>query len=64
MHIYLHLVNESGVAIVEQAPESGFHLEGARFDICGTSEESDNPNTMGKAQSIPPLPCVLQMLFT
>ena len=64
MHIYLCLVKESGDPIVEQPPESGFHSEEVGFDICGTFEESDNPNTVGKPQSIPPLHCVLQMLFT
>jgi len=44
-------VNESGDPLVEQVPEAGFYLEEVGFDICGTSEESDNPNTIGESRS-------------
>jgi hypothetical protein len=61
MHLYLRLVNEIVESAVEQVPEEGFQ---SGFDICGISEEMDNPDTAGKPRSIQPLPCVLQMLFT
>jgi len=41
-------VNESGDQFVEQVPKAGFHSEEVGFDICGTTEKSDNPNTIGK----------------
>jgi len=41
-------VNESGEPLLEQVPEAGFHYEEVGFDICGPSEESDNPNIEGK----------------
>ena len=44
MHNYLRLVNESGDPCVEQVQEEGFHSMEVGFDICGPSEESDNPN--------------------
>ena len=52
-------MNKSGDPLVEQAPEAGFHSEEVGFNICGASEESDNPNTAGKPRSINPFPCIL-----
>ena len=61
IHLYLHLVNESGDSLIEQ--EMGFLLVDW---ICYPwfSEVSDNPNTAGKPRSINPFPYDLQMLFT
>ena len=52
MHLYLCIANENGDPLVEQVPEVGFHSEEVGVNICGTSEEFDNPNTAGKPRSI------------
>jgi hypothetical protein len=48
-------VNEIGDPSVEQVPEEGFELVEVGFDIYGFFEETDNPTTTGKPQSIHPL---------
>ena len=52
-------MNERGDPIVEQASEAGFHLEGVGLESGGFPNISDNPDTVGKPQSIQPFPCVL-----
>ena len=47
-------MNECGDLLVEQVPESSFHSTEVGFDICGPSEESDNPNIEGKPRNINP----------
>jgi len=64
MHIYFRLVNESGDPSVEQSPEEGFHSVEVGSGDYGISRVTNNPDTIGKPQSIQPLPCVLQILFT
>jgi len=64
MHNYLHLVNLSGDPCVEQVQEEGFHSMEVGSEGYGISRVTNNPDTIGKPQSIQPLPCVLQILFT
>jgi hypothetical protein len=53
MHIYyLRIVDESGDPIVEQASEAGFHLETIGLESGAVIDASDNPDTVGKPQSI------------
>ena len=49
MHLYLHLVNESGDSIFEQ--EKGF-LSWIGYVFCDYSKVTDNPDTEGKPRSI------------
>ena len=59
MHFYLRLVNESGDLIVEQSFEVGFHSEEVGLESGSFHDVSNNPDTVGKPQSIQPFPCVL-----
>jgi hypothetical protein len=58
MHIYLHLVDESGEVSVEQSTEEGVHSVEVGPEGC-VADFSNNPNTAGKPQSISPLLYVL-----
>ena len=52
MHLYLRLVNERGDPIVEQASEVGFHSKAVGLESGVFPDISDNPDTVGKPQSI------------
>jgi len=59
MHLYLRLVNEGGDPLAKQAFEAGSHSDGVGLESGGFPDLSDNPDTIGKPQSIQPFLCVL-----